>query len=63
MISGSTDIDKASNKIKIAVCGCGHIGQRHIEMIHRHDELELSAMIDTEVKAALSKQYNSTFTR
>lgn len=61
MISGSTEIDKPSNKIKIAVCGCGHIGQRHIEMIHRHDELELSAMIDTEVKAALSKQYNSVF--
>jgi len=61
MISGSTEIEETSNKIKIAVCGCGHIGRRHIEMIHRHDELELSAMIDVEVKAALSKQYNSTY--
>ena len=61
MISGSTEMKKTNNKIKIAVCGCGHIGQRHIEMIHRHDGLELSAMIDTEVKAALAKQYNSTY--
>ena len=61
MISGATEIDKPSNKIKIAVCGCGHIGQRHIEMIHRHDGLEVSAMIDTDVKASLSEKYNSRY--
>ena len=34
------------NKIKFAVVGCGHIGKRHIEMIHRNSESELVAVCD-----------------
>ncbi len=32
--------------IKIAVVGCGHIGKRHAEMVHRHAETELVALCD-----------------
>jgi UDP-N-acetyl-2-amino-2-deoxyglucuronate dehydrogenase len=35
-----------SKKIKFAVVGCGHIGKRHAEMIHRNDHSELVALID-----------------
>lgn len=59
MISGTVTTEKDSGNIKVSVCGCGFIGKRHIEMIHRHKQLELSAIIDTEVKAALAKEYNS----
>lgn len=34
-------------KIKFAVVGCGHIGKRHAEMIQRHAESELVALIDS----------------
>src|SRR5436190_8115885 len=33
-------------KIKFAVIGCGHIGKRHAEMVHRNDESELVALCD-----------------
>ena len=33
-------------KITFAVIGCGHIGMRHAEMIHRSDESELIALCD-----------------
>ncbi len=33
-------------KIKFAVIGCGHIGQRHAEMVHRNQECELVALCD-----------------
>ena len=33
-------------KIKFAVIGCGHIGKRHAEMIHRNEESELVALCD-----------------
>lgn len=32
--------------IKIAVVGCGHIGKRHAEMVHRHAETKLVALCD-----------------
>ncbi|MBL7945034.1 MAG: Gfo/Idh/MocA family oxidoreductase [Flavobacteriales bacterium] len=32
--------------IKIAVVGCGHIGKRHAEMVHRHADTELVALCD-----------------
>lgn len=33
-------------KIKFAVIGCGHIGKRHAEMVHRNEESELIALCD-----------------
>lgn len=36
----------AFRKIKFAVIGCGHIGKRHAEMIARHPEAELVALVD-----------------
>ena len=33
-------------KVKIAVVGCGHIGKRHIEMIQRNPDAELTAICD-----------------
>ncbi len=33
-------------KVKFAVVGCGHIGKRHAEMIQRHPEAELVALVD-----------------
>ena len=33
-------------KIKFAVIGCGHIGKRHAEMVHRNNESELVALCD-----------------
>jgi len=33
-------------KVKFAVIGCGHIGKRHIEMIQRNPEAELTAVCD-----------------
>ncbi|MDR1527355.1 MAG: Gfo/Idh/MocA family oxidoreductase [Dysgonamonadaceae bacterium] len=35
-----------TGKIRFAVVGCGHIGKRHIEMIRRNPEAELSAVCD-----------------
>ena len=40
-------------KIKFAVVGCGHIGKRHAEMITRHPETELVALIDVKIKTEL----------
>lgn len=34
------------HKIKFAVVGCGHIGKRHAEMVHRHAGTELVALCD-----------------
>ncbi|GAA4321329.1 Gfo/Idh/MocA family oxidoreductase [Flaviaesturariibacter amylovorans] len=34
-------------KVRFAVIGCGHIGKRHAEMIQRHPEAELTALVDT----------------
>lgn len=36
--------------IKIAVVGCGHIGKRHAEMVHRHADTELVALCDIRSK-------------
>ena len=33
-------------KIKFAVVGCGHIGKRHVEMIQRNPDAELTAVCD-----------------
>ncbi len=41
------------NKIKFAVIGCGHIGKRHAEMITRHPDCELVALVDIKEKAQL----------
>jgi len=35
------------NKIRFAIIGIGHIGKRHAEMVNRHPEAELVAIIDT----------------
>lgn len=40
-------------KIGYAVVGCGHIGKRHAEMIHRNEESELVALIDVRERSAL----------
>src|SRR4051812_9910894 len=37
-------------KIKFAIVGFGHIGKRHAEMIDRHPEAELAAVIDINKK-------------
>jgi UDP-N-acetyl-2-amino-2-deoxyglucuronate dehydrogenase len=41
-------------KIKFAVVGCGHIGNRHAEMIDRNEECELVALIDVKEKESLN---------
>jgi predicted dehydrogenase len=41
------------NTIKFAVIGCGHIGKRHAEMIRRHEEARLVALIDIQPKEVL----------
>ncbi len=38
--------DPGSRKVRFAVVGCGHIGKRHIEMIGRNPEAELTAICD-----------------
>lgn len=53
---------KTPNKIKFAVVGCGHIGKRHAEMIHRNSNAELVALIDVKPKDLLNiGQYNIPF--
>lgn len=42
-----------NSKIKFAVVGCGHIGKRHAEMVRRHEESELVALIDVKSKESL----------
>ena len=42
------------SRIRFAVIGCGHIGKRHAEMIHRNDEAELVALIDVKDKLQLA---------
>jgi UDP-N-acetyl-2-amino-2-deoxyglucuronate dehydrogenase len=42
------------SRIRFAVIGCGHIGKRHAEMIHRNDEAELVALIDIKDKLQLA---------
>ncbi|MCC6542857.1 MAG: Gfo/Idh/MocA family oxidoreductase [Flavobacteriales bacterium] len=37
--------------IRFAVVGCGHIGKRHAEMIHRHPDCELVALCDVRPQA------------
>lgn len=43
----------SQEKIKFAVVGCGHIGKRHAEMIKRHPEAELVALVDVKDREAL----------
>jgi UDP-N-acetyl-2-amino-2-deoxyglucuronate dehydrogenase len=43
-------------KTAFAVVGCGHIGKRHAEMIARHPEAEVVALIDIRAKEALQLQ-------
>jgi|TARA_B110000261_G_C13083099_1_gene356709 predicted dehydrogenase len=43
-----------SKIIKFAVVGCGHIGKRHMEMIHQNPSAELVAICDTENKETLN---------
>lgn len=51
-----------SKKIKFAVVGCGHIGKRHAEMIHRNDKCELVALVDVKEKSELNiDQFNVPF--
>jgi UDP-N-acetyl-2-amino-2-deoxyglucuronate dehydrogenase len=45
-----------ADKIKFAVIGCGHIGKRHAEMIQRHPEAELVALIDTKSMVELKME-------
>lgn len=40
-------------KVKFAVIGCGHIGKRHAEMVLRHPEAELVAIVDTKPRNEL----------
>ena len=40
------DTMHAIRPVRFAVVGCGHIGKRHIEMIQRNPEAELSAICD-----------------
>jgi UDP-N-acetyl-2-amino-2-deoxyglucuronate dehydrogenase len=42
------------SNINFAVIGCGHIGKRHAEMIHRNTESTLVALVDTRDKAVLA---------
>ncbi|MDX9942828.1 MAG: Gfo/Idh/MocA family oxidoreductase [Bacteroidales bacterium] len=46
-------MDKASEKIRFAVVGCGHIGKRHAEMILGNPESELVALCDIKPKEQL----------
>ncbi|MBK8846140.1 MAG: Gfo/Idh/MocA family oxidoreductase [Bacteroidetes bacterium] len=48
-------------KIKFAVVGCGHIGKRHIEMIHRHPDCEVVAMCDIKPLEQLTLPYDLPF--
>lgn len=52
-----------NSKIRFAVLGCGHIGNRHAEMINRNEESELVAMIDTreELKEEIQSKYKIPF--
>lgn len=48
--------------VKFAVVGCGHIGKRHAEMIARHPEAALVALIDVKEKTGLTiDQYDVPF--
>lgn len=52
----------SERKIKFAVVGCGHIGKRHAEMIHRNQESELVALVDIKNKSELNiDQYDVPF--
>ncbi len=52
-----------SEKIKFAVVGCGRIGRRHAEIIHRHPQTEIvaAADIDTSIKIDIEKAYGINF--
>ena len=45
-----------SKKIKFAVVGCGHIGNRHAAMIRKNEECELVALCDTRPKEETSNK-------
>lgn len=47
------DNQKAPGKIGFAVVGCGHIGKRHAEMVHRNEESQLLALIDVKARETL----------
>ena len=42
-----------SEKIRIAVVGCGHIGKRHAEMISRNEDCVLTALVDVKPQEEL----------
>lgn len=49
-------------KIKFAVVGCGHIGKRHAEMIHRNDECQLVGLVDVKEPGTLGiEKYHVPF--
>lgn len=51
-----------TSPVKFAVVGCGHIGKRHAEMISRHPEAELVALIDIKSDNLLGiENYNVPF--
>ena len=49
-----------NQKVTFAVCGAGHIGKRHAEMIVKNQQAHLAAIIDTNtsLKEELSKLYH-----
>lgn len=52
-------ISMSARKIRFAVIGCGHIGNRHATMIQRNTEAELVGLCD--VNVALKKNLEETF--
>ena len=48
-----------SNKLKIAIVGCGRIAQRHAEHIHNFAELVAVCDVVPEKADALAAQYNA----
>ena len=48
-----------SKKIKFAIVGCGHIGNRHAAMIRENGECELVALCDTRPKEETGNETNS----
>jgi predicted dehydrogenase len=51
-----------NRKINFVVVGCGHIGKRHAEMIHRNPNANLVALVDVKKKETLNiDQYDIPF--
>jgi predicted dehydrogenase len=47
--------------VNFAVVGCGHIGKRHAEMITRHPEAELVALVDINSQACSTYNFDVPF--